>query len=213
VSTLEEYRMIDKIDCFVIERVFKDLSRLREAGKPVVPVSVNLSRIDFELCSVFRITEENRKKYGVPMGLVDIEITESTLNDNSLFLIDSIQEFRDAGYRVWVDDFGSGYSALNSLLDYDFEVLKLDLEFLRTYDEHPRAGVLIRNVIQMAHGMGVDPLQEGVEREEHLEFLRDAGCEMAQGFYFARPMPLDESRAFTSAKGLDWEQVNNDTGN
>ncbi|MDO4797624.1 MAG: GGDEF and EAL domain-containing protein [Coriobacteriales bacterium] len=205
IGTLEEYRMIDKVDCFVIDKAFQDLGRLIAEGEPVVPVSVNLSRLDFELCDVFGITEERRKHYGVPVGLIDIEITESTLNDNSLYLIDSIQQFRDAGYRVWVDDFGSGYSALNSLLDYEFEVLKLDLEFLRTYDEHPRAGVLIRNVIQMARGMDVEPLQEGVGREEHLEFLREVGCEMAQGYYFARPMPLEESRAYTRGKGLEWE--------
>ena len=207
VGTLEEFRMIDKVDCFVIKQVFEDLSKLIAAGEPVVPVSVNLSRLDFELCDVFAITEQYRRLNNVPKGLVDIEITESTLNENSLYLLDAIQQFRDAGYRVWVDDFGSGYSALNSLLDYDFEVLKLDLEFLRTYDEHPRAGVLIKNVIQMARGMDVEPLQEGVQRQEHLDFLREVGCEMAQGYFFARPMPLDESRAFTSAKGLQWEQA------
>lgn len=205
VGTLEEYCMIEKVDLFVVKKVFEDLAALREAGEPLVPVSVNLSRLDFELADVFEVIETHRKHYGIEPGLVDIEITESTLNENSLYLLDAIAQFRDAGYRIWVDDFGSGYSALNSLLDYDFEVLKLDLEFLRTYDEHPRAGVLISNVIQMARGMNVEPLQEGVERQEHFDFLREMGCEMAQGYFFARPMPLEESRATTRAKGLDWE--------
>ena len=205
VGTLEEYRMIHKMDCYMLRKVFEDISRLKAAGEPVVPVSVNLSRLDFELCDVFRITEECRAEFGVEAGMIDIEITESTLNENALYLLDAIQMFRDAGYRVWVDDFGSGYSALNSLLDYEFEVLKLDLEFLRTYDEHSRAGVLIENVVRMAHGMGVETLQEGVEREEHMELLRSIGCEMAQGYYFGRPMSLEESRAATRAKGLEWE--------
>ncbi len=205
VSTLEEYCMIDKVDLFVVKKVFEDIAMLREAGEPIVPVSVNLSRLDFELADVFDVIEGYRKQYDVEPGLIDIEITESTLNENSLYLIDAIRQFRDAGYRIWVDDFGSGYSALNSLLDYDFDVLKLDLEFLRTYDEHPRAGVLITNVIQMARGMNVQPLQEGVERQEHFDFLREVGCEMAQGYFFARPMALAESRAATRAKGLDWE--------
>lgn len=205
VSTLEEFRMIHKADCFVAFKVFEDLRQLIDAGEPVVPVSINLSRLDFELCDIFGLCEQYRHAFDIPVNLVDIEITESTLNENSLYLLGAIQRFRDAGYRIWVDDFGSGYSALNSLLDYEFEVLKLDLEFLRTYDEHPHAGVLISNVIQMARGMGVEPLQEGVEREEHLEFLRQIGCEMAQGYLFAKPMPLAESRNVTRAKGLEWE--------
>ena len=205
VQTLEEYCLIHKVDLYVLRKVLEDMAMLRAAGEPVVPVSVNLSRLDFELCDVFGETEKCRKEFGFEPDMLDIEITESTLNENAVFLVDTIEKFRDAGYRVWVDDFGSGYSALNSLLDYDFDVLKLDLEFLHTFDEHPRAGVLIRNVIQMARGMGVEPLQEGVERKEHLDFLREEGCEMAQGFYFARPMLLEDSRAATRAKGLEWE--------
>ena len=205
VGTLEEYRVIHKVDCFVLGKVFEDIHRLKEAGEPVVPVSVNLSRLDFELCDIFEIAEDLRKRWGVEPGLIDIAITESTLNENALFLVEKINQFRAAGYRVWVDDFGSGYSALNSLLDYEFEVLKLDLEFLRTFDENPRAGELIHNVIRMARGMGVEPLQEGVESEEHLEFLRKMGCEKAQGYYFGKPMPLENSRAVTREKGLEWE--------
>jgi EAL domain-containing protein (putative c-di-GMP-specific phosphodiesterase class I) len=104
-----------------------------------------------------------------------------------------------------VDDFGSGYSALNTLMDYDFDVLKLDLEFLRTFDENPRAGELIEHIVSVAKSMGVITLQEGVERAEHLEFLRRIGCNMAQGYLFAKPMPLAESRAYTRANGLSWE--------
>ena len=205
IATLEEFRMIHKVDSFVVRRVFEDLRRLTDSGQRVVPISINLSRLDFELCDMFHLMEECRQRYDIPRGMIDIEITESTLNEDSLYLVDAIREFRDAGYRIWVDDFGSGYSALNSLLDYEFDVLKLDLEFLRTYDEHPRAGVLIENVIKMARGMGVQPLQEGVERQEHLDFLREVGCEMAQGYLFARPMPLEDSREATMAKGLEWE--------
>ena len=207
VPTLEEYRMIDKVDRFTVRQVFKDIAKLRDAGEPIVPVSINLSRLDFELCDVFQVVEESRNEFGVEPGMIDIEITESMLGENAVFLVDAIHRFRDVGYRIWIDDFGSGYSALNSLLDYDFEVLKLDLEFLHTLDEHPHASNLIQNVIHLAHGMGVESLQEGVEREDHFEFLREMGCEMAQGYLFARPMPLEESRATTRAKGLEWEQM------
>ena len=207
IETLEEYHLIHKVDCFVLRRVYEDLAMLQRMGEPIVPVSVNLSRFDFELQDMFRVAEDERLRNGVAPGLIDIEITESTFNENSLYLLDAIKRFRKSGYRVWVDDFGSGYSALNSLLDYEFDVLKLDLEFLRTYDEQPRAATLIDNVIHMAHGIKANALQEGVETEEHFKFLRGAGCEMAQGYYFARPMPLLESRALTRSKGLEWETL------
>ncbi len=109
------------------------------------------------------------------------------------------------GYPVWIDDFGSGYSSLNNLLDYKFDVLKLDLEFLRTFDRNKRTGELLRHIAAGARDMGVEPLQEGVETEEHYEFLKAAGFERAQGYYFAKPMEIGESRKYTMEKGLLWE--------
>ena len=205
IGTLEEFHMIHKVDTFVVRKVCEDLARLRDAGEPLVPVSVNLSRLDFELCDAFGLIEGYRAEFGIPARLIDIEITESALNGDMVLLAAWVRQFRDAGYHVWVDDFGSGYSSLNNLLDYEFDVLKLDLEFLRTYDEHRRAGDLIGTLVQVARNLGVDPLQEGVERAEHLDFLREVGCEFAQGYYFAKPMELGASRAYTRAKGLAWE--------
>ena len=205
ILTLEEFHMIHKVDTYIIRRVCEDLCHLLEAGEPVVPVSVNLSQIDFELCDIFELTEHFRSRCGLPRELIDIEITESALNSDSAHLKQEVRRFRSAGYHIWIDDFGSGYSSLNHLLDYDFDVLKLDLEFLRTYDRHPRACQLMHHIFQGAADLGVQPLQEGVEREEHLQFLRSVGCERAQGYYFARPLPMEQSRAYTREKGLEWE--------
>ena len=207
IATLEEFHMIHKVDCFVLEHICQDLARLKELGEPVVPVSVNLSRLDFDACDIFEICEGHLAAYGIDRSLIDIEITESSLNDDFAHLTREISRFRNAGYRIWVDDFGSGYSALNSLLDYDFDVLKLDLEFLRTYDEHPKAQELISHMVQVARGLGVEPLQEGVERPNHLELLEKLGCEMAQGYYFARPMQLNELRDHIRSIGLGWESA------
>ena len=206
IVTLEEYHMIHKVDCFIIKKVCEDISSLMDMGEPVVPVSINLSRLDFELCDIFEITERYRNLYGVPREMIDIEITESALNDNSEHLKQEVNRFRNAGYHIWIDDFGSGYSSLNTLTEYDFDVLKLDLEFMRTYDVKPkRAGNLIKNIVFTAKEAGIEPLQEGVETAEHFEFLKSIGCERAQGYYFAKPMPIDESRKFTREKGLKWE--------
>ena len=205
ILTLENFRMTHEVDCHVIHNVCEDLHGLIVAGEPTVPVSVNLSRLDFDLCDIFTEVEQYLIEYEVPRSLIDIEITESAMNEDSKGLVSTVQKFRDAGYRVWVDDFGSGYSALNTLMDYDFDVLKLDLEFLRTFDENPRAGELIEHIVSVAKSMGVQMLQEGVERPEHLEFLHRIGCDMVQGYLFAKPMPLAESRAYTRANGLSWE--------
>ena len=205
IGTLEEYHMIHKMDTFIVKKVCENLRMLMDMGEPVVPVSINLSRLDFELCDIFEITETYRRQYGIDRELLDIEITESSLNDDSSRLQEGVKKFHAAGYQIWIDDFGSGYSSLNNLLDYDFNVLKLDLEFLRTFDRHPKAAELIRHIVQGAIDMGVQPLQEGVETEVHFNFLKEIGCERAQGYYFAKPMGLKESREFTREKGLQWE--------
>lgn len=205
IPTLEEYRLVHKLDLFMFRKVCIDLNALVTLGEPVEPVSVNLSQIDFEMCNIFEEAEHIRKQYDLPSKLIDIEITESALNADFEHLQAEIKRFRDAGYHIWIDDFGSGYSSLNNLLNYDSDVLKLDLEFLRTYDKNPLAAELIRHIVQGAKELGVNPLQEGVETEEHLQLLRAIGCERAQGYYFAKPMAIDESRIATRAKGLEWE--------
>ncbi len=205
IVTLEEFHEIHKVDCFIVKKVCEDMCTLMEMGEPVVPVSINLSRLDFELCNIFEIIERYRMLYNIPREMLDIEITESALSADSSHFQTEVKRFRKAGYHIWIDDFGSGYSSLNNLLDYDFDVLKLDLVFLRTYDRNPRAADLIKFIVLCANEMGVEPLQEGVETAEHFEFLKSIGCIRAQGFYFAKPMEIGESRAYTKEKGFVWE--------
>ena len=207
IETLEKFHLIHKIDCFIVKKVCEDYCALQAAGEPLVPVSVNLSRLDFELCSIREIVENYRSLYGVPHDMLDIEVTESALNDKSDHLKNECRRFRDCGYQLWIDDFGSGYSSLNTLMEYDFDVLKLDMEFLRTYEKNPRTGHLLNYIGYVAGEMGVQPLTEGVETEEHYEFLKGIGCEKAQGYYFCKPLPMQESREMTRSKGLKWEKV------
>ena len=207
IETLEKFHLIHKIDSFVVKKVCEDYARLRDRGDSIVPVSVNLSRLDFELCNIVEVVEGYRRIYNVPREMLDIEITESALNDKSDHLKGECRKFRTSGYQIWIDDFGSGYSSLNTLMEYEFDVLKLDMEFLRTYDKNPRTGNLINYIVYAAVEMGVKPLTEGVETQEHYEFLKAIGCDKCQGYYFGKPMPLEETRKFTSGKGLKWETV------
>ena len=205
IETLEQFHLIHLVDIFVIRKVCEDYARLRDKGEVLVPVSVNISRLDFEICDVFETLEKWRKKYDMPSNLIDVEITESAFNDNSGLIKQECKKMRDAGYQIWIDDFGSGYSSLNTIADYEFDVLKLDMVFLRSLDNNPKTGDLMRFIIKGARVLGIYPLSEGVETQEHFDFLKRAGCEKAQGYFFGKPMPMEESRAFTREKGLKWE--------
>ncbi|MBO4902307.1 MAG: GGDEF and EAL domain-containing protein [Lachnospiraceae bacterium] len=206
IDTLEQFHLIHRIDTYVVERVCRDYKRILESGEPIVPASVNFSRLDFELCDIFGIVEETRKKYNVPRNMLDLEITESTLNDDFGHIKEECNKMRELGYQIWLDDFGSGYSSLNTLAEYSFDVLKLDMVFLRSYDHNPKTATLMTYIIEGARSMNLLPLCEGVETEEHFRFLKEIGCEKAQGYYFGKPMPLDETRQFTMDKGMKWEK-------
>ncbi len=208
IETLENYHLIHKIDTYVVERVCKDYHRIIENGDVIVPASINFSSLDFELCDIFGKVEEIREKYQVPRNMLDLEITESILKDDMGHFKEECDKMRKLGYQVWLDDFGSGYSSLNNLTEYEFDVVKLDLVFLRSYDKNPKMAMLMGFIIDGVKQMGIQSLCEGVESEEHYEFLKKSGCDKAQGYYFGKPMPLEETKAFTMAKGMEWENYN-----
>ncbi len=207
IDTLEQYHLIHLVDTYVIRKVCQDYARMSEEGKEIVPVSLNISRLDFELCDIFGIVEATREKYGVPKNMLDLEITESALNSNAGFIKSECSRMRDLGYHIWIDDFGSGYSSLNTIAEYSFDVLKLDMVFLRSLDNNPKTGKIMTYIVEGAKAMVVSPLCEGCETEQHFQFLKDIGCERAQGYYFGKPMPMEESRNMTLAKGFKWEKV------
>ena len=208
IETLEQSHLIHKLDIFIVRKVCEDYKRLKEAGEPLVPVSINLSRLDFDLCDIGKIIEDYRKEYDVPKQMLDIEITESALIDDSEGMKQEIKRLSDSGHQIWIDDFGSGYSSLNVLVEYVFDVLKLDMQFLRTYDHNANMGRLIEQIVAVTNKLGKVTLQEGVETKEHYEFLKAIGCEKCQGYYFGKPQPMEESREATRLKGIAWEKVN-----
>jgi len=206
IDILEEHRQIHKLDRFMVKKVCEDYARLRDRGEMLVPVSINLSRLDFNLCNIFDDVQKYRESFGVPVNMLDIEITESALNEDDELIKREIEHFRNEGYQVWIDDFGSGYSSLTTILDFDFDTLKLDLTFLRQYDKNPKSGTVLAYIVQAAKNMGHVTLCEGVETETHFNFLKKIGCDKAQGYHFGKPQPMDESRKHTSFQGMTWEE-------
>jgi len=203
IEALEQHRLIHKLDCYVVEHVCADLHRRMDAGLPVVPVSVNFSRLDFAMCDMLTVVEQAVERHGIPRDYLHIEITESMIVSDEELMRKVIDGFRNAGYEVWMDDFGSGYSSLTMLKDYPFDLLKLDMNFLSSFTSRSRD--LIRSVISMAKDLGVKTLAEGVEVREELDFLKEMGCGKIQGNYFGRPEPMEDVFRHLDEKGLHVE--------
>lgn len=189
IPALEGSRQISKLDMYMIEHVCQNYRERVNRGEPVVPVSFNLSRIDFFTCEVLEELNRITDKYCVPHYMLNVEITESVFVHDFRKISEEIDNFHKAGFQVWMDDFGSGYSSLNVLKDYSFDELKIDMEFLAHFTE--KAKSVIESTVRMAKKIGVQTLAEGVETKEQLDFLKSIGCEKIQGYYFGKPMPYD----------------------
>lgn len=191
IPVLEEHRLITKLDFYMLTKICENLRRQKQEKLPVVPVSVNLSRLDFEECDVVEEVLKIVDEYGVSHKLLTIEITESAFINNRYFLSKQIQRFRQAGFGVWMDDFGSEYSSLNTLQEFDFDLIKLDMTFMKNFSLTGKNHSILSDVVGMVSRLGIHTLAEGVQTKEQLNFLSDIGCEKAQGYLFSRPMPCE----------------------
>ena len=192
IPVLEEHRLIHKLDAAIFETVCRDLRDALKENQPCVPVSLNFSRLDFELMDAVKVLDDLVVKYKIPKEYIHIEVTESALNDNMNLLRESMDRFHDLGYAIWLDDFGSGYSSLNVLKDYKFDVLKIDMKFLSTFETNPKSKDIIKSVVDLADKVGMKTLTEGVETEAQANFLNTIGCGRLQGYLFGRPLPLND---------------------
>ena len=191
IPFLEEAGEIYKLDLYVLERILEKIRIMEKAGLFIVPQSVNLSRSDFESCD---IVEEIRRRVdaaGIEHRLITIEITESTVGSNPEFIKGQVERFREMGFPVWMDDFGSGYSSLEVLQQIRFDLIKLDMMFMRRLDEGG-GRIILTEMMRMAASLGLDTVCEGVETEEQVNFLREIGCSKLQGYYFLKPIPLGQ---------------------
>lgn len=209
ISVLEEYHLIHKLDCYVMEEVVSTFAKMEQAGdKEAVPVSINLSRIDFEIIDIASYMDELINKYQVSRNLFRLEVTESALTTNPDFIREQIARIRKCGYCVWMDDFGSGYSSLNILKDFEFDLVKIDMEFLRGFDINDNGKIILKHAVSMLKNLGFHTLAEGVETEEQYYFLQGLGCELIQGYFVGRPMPLEQSCELMNSDGRGFENVN-----
>lgn len=191
ISELEKAHLIHKIDLWVARRVCADYHDRVVAGLTPLPVSINLSRLDFILCDIDEEINKLTEQYEVPSSDLHIEVTESALSEDFTQLLNVTSKLRAQGYEIWLDDFGSDYSSLTTLKDFPCDVIKLDLMFLRASDGNKRARLIIKQIIEMANALGARSLVEGVEEQHHLDFLASIGCDYCQGYLISKPEPIE----------------------
>jgi len=194
IPLFEKNGLITQLDMHIWEQACKILNEWKKLNLDLF-ISINISPKDFYFTDVVSVIVKLIKKYDIEPRKLRIEITETAMMSNPEERIDILNKFRDAGFIVEMDDFGSGYSSLNTLKDMPVDLLKIDMKFL-SKDNDERANIIIKNIINLTNDLDIVSLTEGVETKEQFEGLLAMGCELFQGYYFSKPMPVEEFSSF-----------------
>lgn len=194
IPALEENGHISELDFYVLKKVWQFINDRCENNKFVVPISVNLSWMDFydEIMMEKILKEMDRFRENGREYMARFEITETSyaaIRENRSGILESL---RIKNAKILLDDFGSGFSSFGMLQDYDFDILKIDMSFIRKIGENPKTKSIVYSIIGMAHEIGIKTVAEGVETEEQVSFLRQSGCDYIQGYYYSKPLPEEE---------------------
>lgn len=194
IPALEENGHISELDFYVLKKVWQFINDRCENNKFVVPISVNLSWMDFydEIMMEKILKEMDRFRENGREHTARFEITETSyaaIRENRSGILESL---RIKNAKILLDDFGSGFSSFGMLQDYDFDILKIDMSFIRKIGENPKTKSIVHSIIGMAHEIGIKTVAEGVETEEQVSFLRQSGCDYIQGYYYSKPLPEEE---------------------
>ncbi len=193
IPALEKKGLITKLDRYLWECVFFLQSERKKSGHTLIPISVNVSREDLCNIDVFETMKSLSEKYDVEPKYIHVEITESAFVNDNARINESINGLKSHGFTILIDDFGSGYSALNILKDIEADVIKLDMEFFDLTEKNKVKGKnIIDSVIEMAHRLKLGLIAEGVENTYQLDILKEAGCDVIQGYFFYRPMSVND---------------------
>ena len=200
VPLFENNGLITKLDRYVWKESAAQVRRWIDKYGITIPVSDNVSRedlLDSDLTEFFsRIVEENNL---TPNDLL-LEITESAYTENLEQLIEQVDNWQSAGFRIEMDDFGSGYSSLNMLSSIPIDVIKLDINFIRNMFDSEKNMQMLKLMMQIKDSLGVPVVAEGVETKEQLDLLKEMGCDIVQGYYFSKPVPAEEFEKFIEEK-------------
>lgn len=192
IPALEDSGHISELDLYVLDSVNKFQKKCYQSDKITVPVSTNLSWMDFYDETIMNWLEKKCADVSMPSGLCRMEITETSYAAIEADRNATLEALREAGVLLLLDDFGSGYSSFGMLQNYNFDIIKIDMSFVRQIETNTKTRSIIRFIIEMAHAMDIKIIAEGAETKEQVEFLRDNGCDYIQGYYFYKPMPEEE---------------------
>lgn len=202
IPLFERNGFVTKLDFYVWKEVCRSLRKWKEEGLPLVPVSVNISRMDFGMPDLAKRIKTMADRYGVDHELLHLEVTESSYTDNPQQIIDVVNELRTMGFKIEMDDFGSGYSSLNMLSELSIDILKLDMRLVQQDVSRQKKSIL-SFILSLSKWLELDTIAEGVETSEQVERLRNMGCKYVQGFFYAKPMPTAEFREYLLRAGED----------
>lgn len=205
IPILEKNGFITHLDKYIWEEVCKWQRSRLDRELPLLPVSVNVSRVDAYAIDLVGYFNDLTSKYGIPRSCIKIEITESTYAEDNEKMGKIAEALRDAGFSLYLDDFGSGYSSLNMLKNVYVDALKIDMQFLDMNEANARKGEsIMESVINMARILRIPIIVEGAETEKQIQSLSSMGCRYVQGFYYYKPMPLDEFEHLLETKEVDY---------
>lgn len=200
IPIFERNGFITKLDDFMLTEVAKLQAQWLQDGRKLVPISVNVSRAHFTQENLAQHICEIVDEYKVPHKYIELELTESAFFDDKQTLLGTVKKLKEFGFTVSMDDFGAGYSSLNSLKELPLDIIKLDAQFFRDIEDKKRADLIVCDTIKLAKKLGMQIVAEGIETREQVDFLAGQHCDLIQGFYFSKPLPINEfeEKAFQS---------------
>ncbi len=208
----EKNGFVVELDFFILEEVCKAMRRWIDKGITPVVISVNQSRMHLNNDDYIWRLREIVDKYGIPYEYIELELTESVFTENADLMLKIMQKLHDIGFKLSIDDFGSGYSSLNMLKDIPADVVKIDREFFNGTVNSQKGRAVISTVVDLAKNLDMQVISEGVETVEQVDFLQDIECHMVQGYFFAKPMPIKEFEELWTkdlASEADETKINN----
>lgn len=188
IDAIERSGKVVDVDYYMYDEVFKFLRSRIDAGKKIVPVSMNVSRVHLKDLMIIQYVKDLMAKYGIPAEYLEFELTETVFMKDSSNAFKLIEELHDMGIKVSMDDFGSGFSSLNLISEMSIDIIKLDRCFLRSAFIKDKERVVLTNIVNMIKELEMESLCEGVESVQQSDFLRSIGCDVQQGFYFSKPI-------------------------
>lgn len=192
IPLFEENALIGKLDFYIFQKAAEYMGKWKKKYGLDIPLSLNLSRVDIYrptlVEDIIKLVDSNN----VPRESYFIEITESAFVEDAQEVIPVISKIRNSGFKIEIDDFGSGYSSFGALVDLPFDVLKIDIQFIRAMDRNPKVKDIIKMIINLSKMMNTLTVAEGVETAEQCEFLKENGCDIVQGYYLSKPLPLED---------------------